>query len=91
MLNIKIFNDLNNWNYTLKTKQRLPLGGGKLLILSLNHLFNWFVRMADSFGNKVSQCAYYTPSYLLQIVLEITNITFRMHIGTQAVTVFVYE
>ncbi len=31
------FNDLNNWNDTLKFKLRLPLGGGKLLILSLNH------------------------------------------------------
>ncbi len=37
-----------------------------------------------------SQCAH----YLLQIVLNITNITFRMdsiHIGTQAVTVFMNE
>ncbi len=35
-------------------------------------------------------CAYYPP-YLPQIVLKMTNITFRMdsmHIGTQAVIVF---
>ncbi len=81
-MNIEIFNDLSDWNYTLKMKLRLPLGG--------------FVRTADSFGNKqvpASQCAHY-PLYLPQIVLKITNITFRvdtMHIGTQAVTVFMDE
>ncbi len=40
-----------------------------------------------------SQCAYYRP-YLLQMVLKMTNITFRMdsmHIGTQAVTIFMNE
>ncbi len=52
MLNIEIFNDLNNWNDTLKTTLRLPLGGGKLLIVSLNHSFNWFVRTANSFKYK---------------------------------------
>ncbi len=52
---MEILYDLNNWNYTLKIKLR-PLGGGKLLILSLNHLINWFVRTADSFGNKASPC-----------------------------------
>ncbi len=54
-------------------KLRLTLGGSKLLILSLNHSFNWFVRTVDSFGNKqvpASQCAHYPP-YLPQIVQRI--------------------
>ncbi len=41
----------------------------------------------------VPACAYYPP-YLPQIVLKMTNITFRMdsmHIGTQAVIVFMNE
>ncbi len=74
-------------------KLRLPLGGGKILILSLNHSFNWFVRtLIHSRTKKVpaSQCVHYPP-YLPQIVLKITNITFRMdsmHIETQAVTLW---
>ncbi len=35
ILNTEIFNDLNNWNYTLKMKLQLPLGGGKLGLLIL--------------------------------------------------------
>ncbi len=37
ILNIEILNYLNNRKYTLKVKLKLPVGGGKSLILSLNH------------------------------------------------------
>ncbi len=40
----------------LKMKLKPPVGGGKSLILSRNHLFNWFVRTADSFLNEASDC-----------------------------------
>ncbi len=75
-------------------KLRLPLGGGKLLILSLNSIDS-FERLIHSGTKQVpaSQCAYYTP-YLPQIVLQIINTTFKMdgmHIGSQAVTVFMNE
>ncbi len=42
VLNIKILNTdiLNDLNYTLKIKLHPPAGGGKSLILSLNHSFN---------------------------------------------------
>ncbi len=39
MLTIEIYN-LNNQNYTLKIKLKLPAGGGMSLIWSLNHSFN---------------------------------------------------
>ncbi len=58
ILNIEIFNDLNNWNDTLKSQLKLSLGGSKLLILSLNHSLNWFIRKADSFRNKARDCLY---------------------------------
>ncbi len=57
MLNIDLLfdlNDLNNWKDTLNIKIKLPAGGGKSLILSLNHLFNWLVWTADSFRNEAS-------------------------------------
>ncbi len=74
-------------------KLRPPLGGGKILILSLNHSFNWFVRTLIHSRTKKVPASYYPP-YLPQIVLKMTNITFRMdsmHIETQAVPVFMNE
>ncbi len=53
-------------------------------------LINLICLKADSFGNKLFQCVYYPP-YLLQRVLNMTNIIFRMHTGTQAVTVFMND
>ncbi len=59
MLNIDLLfdlNDLNNWKDTLNIKIKLPVGGGKSLILSLNQLVNWLVWTSDSFRNEASDC-----------------------------------
>ncbi len=55
---MEILNDLNSWNYMLKMKLKPPVGGGKSLILSLNHSFDWFVWTADSFRNEASDSLY---------------------------------
>ncbi len=77
-------------------KLRLPLGGG------IYWFYHWIINSIDSFERLIhsetkqvpaSQCAYYLL-YLLQMVLKMTNITFRMdsmHIGTQEVTIFMNE
>ncbi len=70
---MEIFNDLNNWNDTLKMKLKLPLGGSKLLILSMNHSFNWFVRTAVLFKNKASPCV---PMGILSTLSALTQAVF---------------
>ncbi len=77
-------------------KQRLRIGGGNYWF------YHWIINSIASFERLIhsetkqvpaSQCAYYPP-YLLQMVLKMTNITFRMdsmHIGTQEVTAFKNE
>ncbi len=64
MLNIEILNDLNNWNYTIKLKLKLPAGGGMSLILSLNHSLNWFVRTSDSFRNEAKVTVFMNGSWI---------------------------
>ncbi len=69
-------------------KLKLPLGGGKLLILSLNHLFNWFVWTADSFRNKASPCLPMCILFTLSALNSIENyyhIEFRMDNDTTVV------
>ncbi len=44
MLNIEIENDLNNWNYTLKTKLKLP---------GMSLFDHWIIRSIDSFERLI--------------------------------------
>ncbi len=47
ILNIEIFNDLNNWNDTLKMKLKLQLGGGNYWF------YHWIIHSIDSFERLI--------------------------------------